>query len=51
MKRLCRDRAMLMICDVQEKFAVKAYKYEGVIEASTMILRACSILKIPSITT
>lgn len=49
--RLFRDKAILLVCDIQAKFVPLVYGKEGVLEASEMMFRAAKILGIPIIVT
>lgn len=50
-KRLIADKALLFVCDVQDKFAPKAYKPEGVIEAVGMMCEVARMFAIPTLIT
>lgn len=49
--RLLREKAILMVCDLQHKFMPLLYGKEGVMEAATMMVRAANVLNIPTIVT
>ena len=49
--RLFRDRAILMVCDIQCKFVPLVYGKEGVLEASSMMVKAAKTLGLPIIVT
>ena len=40
-----------MVCDIQEKFVPRVYGKEGVLEASSMMIRSARLLNIPIIVT
>lgn len=49
--QLARNRAILLICDIQEKFLPHAYKHEGILEASLLALKVANLYNIPVIAT
>jgi nicotinamidase-related amidase len=51
LKRIDRDKAFLMVCDMQNNFAEDTYCYEGVVSTAEAIIQACQLLKIPILIT
>ena len=51
MNRLFRNRAQLLVCDIQEKFTPMLYGKDGVLEAASMMVRAAKIFGMPTIVT
>ena len=49
--RLCPSRALLLVCDVQERFRTLIWRSESVIHRSALLCNACRILEIPIIVT
>lgn len=49
--RLLREKCILLVCDIQDKFVPKVYGRDGVIEASSMMVRAAKVLGIPVLVT
>jgi predicted N-formylglutamate amidohydrolase len=49
--RLSRNKALLLVCDIQDKFAPKSYGNLGVVEASSMMTRVAKIFNIPVLIT
>jgi hypothetical protein len=50
-KRLVSDKALLFLCDVQDKFTPKAYKYEGVVETIGMMCEVAKFFNLPTLIT
>ena len=50
-RRLDRDNAILMVCDIQDKFTPLLYGKDGLIEAASMMIRAARVFNIPIIIT
>ena len=48
-QRLVRDKAILMVCDIQCEFLPLIYGKEGVLEAASMMIRAAKIFGLPII--
>lgn len=49
--RLNRSKAILMLCDIQEKFLPKVYSAEAVKEAIILSLRIANVFNLPVIAT
>ena len=49
--RLSPSRALLLVCDVQERFRTLIWRSESVIHRSALLCNACRILEIPIIVT
>ena len=49
--RLAKNRAILMICDIQEKFFPHTYKHEGALEAAVLALKSANLFELPVIAT
>lgn len=49
--RLNKDKALMLVCDVQDKFCEKLYKKNGFLEASALAIKCANQLKIPIICT
>ena len=49
--RLLRNKAILMVCDIQNKFTPLVYGREGVLEAASMMVKAANVFEIPIIVT
>ena len=51
MHRLSPSKCILLLCDVQERFRTKIYKFDAVIDAANRLIHAANTLKIPIIAT
>ncbi len=51
MHRIKPENTIIFLCDVQEKFILKTYGKEGVIQATKMLLEAALVMGIPVIVT
>jgi hypothetical protein len=50
-RKLIGEKALLFVCDVQDKFAPKTYKHEGVVEAVGMMCEVAGMFSIPTLFT
>lgn len=50
-KPLSRDKAILLLCDMQEKFRPTIKYFPQIVETSNKLLQACKILDIPYVVT
>lgn len=50
-RRLLADKALLLVCDVQDKYAPKTYKYDGVVESVGMMCEVAAMFSIPALIT
>ena len=51
LSKLSRNKALLFICDVQENFMPKTYRYEGALEAILLVQKIAKVFEIPVIIT
>ncbi len=51
LKRLDRDKAFIMVCDMQDNFAEETYCYEGVMAVAKSMIISAKLLDIPILIT
>jgi nicotinamidase-related amidase len=50
-KPLLREKSILLLCDMQEKFRPTIKYFSQIVETSNKLLQACKILDIPYVVT
>ncbi len=50
-KPLSREKSILLLCDMQEKFRPTIKYFPQIVETSNKLLQACKILDIPYVVT
>lgn len=48
---LVKDKSILLLCDLQEKFRPAVKYFPQIVETSNKLLQACRILEIPYVVT